>query len=81
MLLHKKGDSLKPSNYRLITCLNLYKILTSCLLKRFNLHVERDGLYDPQQQGVCRNQRGCHENCQRTDSPGKNGPAGPFMLS
>ena len=63
ILLYKRGNSLDPGNYRPITCLNnLYKVLTSCLLKRFNKHVEKYGLYDPQQRGVRRNQRGCHEN-------------------
>jgi len=63
ILLYKRGNSLDPGNYRPITCLNnLYKVLTSCLLKRFSNHVERYRLYDPQQRGVRRNQHGCHEN-------------------
>jgi len=63
MVLYKKRDPINPANYHPFTCLNnLHKALTSCLLKRFNLHVGKYGLFDPQQQGVHRNHLGCHEN-------------------
>lgn len=58
----KTEDTSKPQNFRPITCLNtIYKIITSLITNKINIHVEDNELLTEEQKGCRRNTQGCKE--------------------
>ena len=61
-LLPKNTDTANPSQYRPITCLpTLYKLITSCITLRINIHLESHNILAEEQKGCRRNHKGCKE--------------------
>lgn len=60
VLLYKKGDSMSPSNYRPITCLNTcYKMVTAVLNKIMLRHLTTGGVLSQSQRALHAGDRGC----------------------
>ncbi|XP_039755836.1 uncharacterized protein LOC120630638 [Pararge aegeria] len=61
-MLPKTKYTTQPSQYRPITCLpTIYKILTSAITTKINLHVERHNIIAEEQIGCRRGHMGCKE--------------------
>lgn len=61
-LLPKGQTTNDPSKYRPITCLQtLYKIITACIAKLINNHIETHKILNEEQKGCKKGARGCKE--------------------
>jgi hypothetical protein len=58
----KDSDTTNPSKYRPITCLpTLYKLLTSIITNKINVHIKKHNIIPEEQKGCCKGSRGCKE--------------------
>ncbi|CAB3232935.1 unnamed protein product [Arctia plantaginis] len=61
-MLPKTAHSPQPSQYRPITCLpTIYKILTSAIAHKINMHIEHNHIIAEEQKGCRRGHMGCKE--------------------
>lgn len=61
-MIPKKGDPSNPENYRPITCLpTVYKILTSIISHKIEIHLKRNNIMAWEQNGCKRQGRGSKE--------------------
>lgn len=58
----KDEDTMDPAKYRPITCLpTLYKLLTSIISQKINLHLTQNNIIAEEQKGCRKGSRGCKE--------------------
>lgn len=61
-LIPKGEDTINPSQYRPITCLQtIYKILTACITRLISNHVDNNNILAEEQKGCRKGSKGCKE--------------------